>query len=269
VNAVSRLFASYRALFVARWNEMLQYRASVFIWTLWSLAGPVIHLSVWGAIAEANGSVAGWGRGEIAAYFVVQSIVYHFTGAWQAYEFGYLIRTGTLSVRLLKPFDPSHHFVASNVAFKAVNLIWLVPIWAGMFLYYRPALPLSVGRVALFAAALAAGALLMFLWAQVFSMFAFWVVRADALFELTEALGYLFGGGLAPLAFLPPLLSQIAMYLPLYYMIGFPIDVAVGVATVEASLLGIAVSLAWSCALFALYRVLWRAGLKRFGAVGA
>src|SRR5690606_21283 len=112
------------------------------------------------------------------AYFLVQSIVYHFIAAWQAYEFGYLIRTGTLSARLLKPFDPTHHFVASNIAFKAVNLIWLIPIWAGMFLYFRPELSITLPRALIFVVALVLAAALEFLWTQVFAMLAFWTVRA-------------------------------------------------------------------------------------------
>jgi len=269
VSVLRKLVASYRALLVARWSEMLQYRASVFIWTLWSLAGPVIHLSVWRSIQEANGDIAGYGRDDIVAYFLAQSIVYHFIAAWQAYEFGYLIRTGTLSARLLKPFDPSHHFVASNVAFKAVNLIWLIPIWTGMFLYFRPEMSLSPSRALLFALAVGLAGTLEFLWSQVFAMLSFWTVRSDSLFDLSEALSFLVGGGIAPVAFLPAALAQVSAYLPFYYILGFPIEVITGVVPAEAVWRGLAASLGWSALLFALYRILWRAGLKRYGAVGA
>src|SRR5690606_243192 len=107
---------------------------------------------------------------------------YHFTVAWQVYEWGYYIRTGALSTRLLKPVDPSHHIVAQNVSFKLINLIWLVPIWAGLFLYYRPQLPWGWERAAWFVLALALAAALNFLWVHFFAMFAFWTVRADAIF---------------------------------------------------------------------------------------
>ncbi len=269
MNPVHRFLASYRALLVARWSEMLQYRASVFLWTLWSLAGPIIHLSVWRSIQEANGSIAGYDGNDIVLYFLIQSIVYHFIAAWQAYEFGYLIRTGTLSARLLKPFDPSHHIVASNVAFKAVNLIWLIPIWTGMFLYFRPEFSISLSRALLFLVALACAAALEFLWTQVFAMLAFWTVRADSIFDLSEALSFLVGGGLAPVAFLPPLLGQISAFLPFYYILGFPIEVATGTVAIDAVWSGIFKSVAWSVVFFVGYRLLWRAGLRRYGAVGA
>ena len=264
-----RLARSYRAILAARWSELVQYRASVFLWTLWSLAGPIIHLSVWGSIAAARGEVGGYGVGDVAAYFVVQSIVYHFTVAWQAYEFGYFIRTGTLSTRLLKPIDPSHHIVAQNVAFKVINLIWLVPIWAGMFWYFKPALAFTGERVAAFACALAAAALLHFLWVHCFAMLAFWTVRADGIFDLTEAVSFLLGGGIAPVALLPHSLGAVVPYLPFYYMIGFPIEVVTGAVHAEAIWSGVATSLTWSLGLFVAYRLLWRLGIRRYGAVGA
>lgn len=264
-----RTWAGYRALLANHWSEMLQYRASVVIWTLWSLAGPIIHLSVWRSIAEAEGNVAGYGTGEIVAYFLVQSIVYHFIAAWQAYEFGYLIRTGTLSARLLKPFDPSHHMVSGNVAFKAVNLIWLIPIWTILFAYFRPEMVVTFERSALFGGALAMAAALHFLWAHCFAMLAFWTVRADAVFDLFEAISFLIGGGVAPVAFLPAVMSGIGQYLPFYYMVGFPIEVATGAIPIDQVWGGLLAATVWSVALFGIYRLLWRAGLRRYGAVGA
>ncbi len=163
---------------------------------------------MWSSIVAAEGALAGYDRGAIVAYFVVQSVVYHFTGAWQVWDFSYLIRTGRLSARLVKPFDPSHHLVASNVAFKLMNLVWLIPIWTGMYLYFRPELPLGVGSVLTFLLALLLASVLLFLWNQCFAMIAFWTVRASAFYEFADALGYMVGGGIAPVALIPPALQS-------------------------------------------------------------
>src|SRR5690606_40666106 len=64
-SAVAGLWRGYKALLHLTWSEMLQYRAAVFIWTLWSLAGPIIHLSVWSSIVAAEGALAGYDRGAI------------------------------------------------------------------------------------------------------------------------------------------------------------------------------------------------------------
>lgn len=247
---------------------MLQYRASVFLWTLWSLAGPIIHLSVWSSIIAVEGALQGYDRDEIVAYFVVQSVVYHFTSAWQVWEFSYLIRSGTLSVRLLKPFDPTHHLVANNIAFKLINLVWLIPIWTGMYLYFRPAIPWGWQTVLSFALALVLAATLMFLWMQCWAMLAFWTVRASGFFEFVDVLGYFVGGGIAPVALLPEALKPLSRILPHYYIAGFPIEVGIGALDFAAARAGMVTSLVWIAALFVIYRVMWRLGLRRFGAVG-
>lgn len=266
---VKGLIRGYVALFRLSWSEMLQYRASVFLWTLWSLSGPIIHLAVWSAIIEAEGALGGYDRGSIVAYFLVQSIVYHFTVAWQAYEFSYLIRTGTLSVQLLRPFDPSHYIVANNVAFKLINLVWLIPIWTGMMLYFRPQIELSWERGIGFVVSMTLAAVLYFLWVHCWAMLAFWTVRASAFFEFTDVIGYLIGGGIAPIALLPGGLRTLALYFPQYYWNGFPVEVAIGTVEPGSILSGMGITVVWIIVLFLVYRLLWRRGLRRFGAVGA
>lgn len=269
VQALRGLIRGYVALFRLSWSEMLQYRASVFLWTLWSLAGPVIHLSVWSSIIQAEGPLSGYDRGSIVAYFIVQSIVYHFTVAWQAYEFSYLIRSGTLSVRLLRPFDPSHYIVVGNIAFKLINLVWLIPIWAGMVLYFRPQIELTWERGLWFALSMLLGAALYFLWVHCWAMLAFWTVRAAAFFEFTDVIGYLIGGGIAPIALLPAGLRAVAAFFPQYYMAGFPIEVAIGAADAARIPGGILITCVWIVVFFLVYRLLWHRGLRRYGAVGA
>lgn len=248
---------------------MLQYRASVFLWTLWSLAGPIIHLAVWSSIAQAEGSVGGYDRGGLVAYFIVQSMVYHVTSAWQVYEFGYLIRTGTLSAQLLRPFDPVHYIVSNNVSFKLINLVWLIPIWTAMVIYFRPAVVLSPVQTGMALLTLAMAAVLTFLWVHCWAMVAFWTVRADSFFNLAEAFAFLVGGGIAPLALLPDVLQRLSSGLPFYYMLGFPIEVAIGAVPLNQAGRGFLIGCLWIAIFFGIYRGLWRLGLKRYGAVGA
>ncbi|HEX6971150.1 MAG TPA: ABC-2 family transporter protein [Limnochordia bacterium] len=266
---LNTLVRGYRALMHIAWSNMLQYRASVFLWTLWSIAGPIIHLSVWRSITQAEGQISGYDPQTIVAYFLVQSIVYHFTSAWQVYEFSYLIRMGTLSTRLLRPFDPSHWIVTQNVAFKLINLIWLVPIWLGLGGYFRPRLEWSAGRILAFAGALLIAAALRFLWTHCWAMVSFWTVRAAGLHELIDAVNFLIGGGIAPVGLLPGILQALGAFLPFYYMLGWPIDIGAGTLSLDTVGPALLRAVGWTGALFIIYRILWWRGLRRYGAVGA
>lgn len=266
---LAHLARSYKALFHLSWSEMLQYRAAVFVWTLWSLAQPVVQLSVWSSIIRAEGEMGGYDTQSIAAYFIVQSVIYHFTGAWQAYEFGYYIRMGTLSMWLLRPLDPSHQFVSGNISFKLMNLIWLIPIWTGLVLYFKPEIPLTLSRLLVAFVALVSAATLSFIWAHCWAMLAFWTVRAASMFDLASTIGFLIGGGIAPVGLLPDALQAAARYLPFYYMSGMPIEVTIGAISIGQSWLHVLISITWTLVFFIGYRLLWRAGIKRYGAVGA
>ncbi|HET7559022.1 MAG TPA: ABC-2 family transporter protein [Limnochordia bacterium] len=267
---LSAFARAYRAVLANSWATMVQYRAAVVLWTLWSLGGPVIQLAVWAAIAGAQGgAVGGFTRDAFVAYFLVQMIVYHFTSAWQVYEFSYQIRQGSLSFQLLRPFDPSHYIVAGNVAFKLLNLVWLIPIWAGLFWIYRPHFAPSLGQAALFIVTLVWAGALRFLWVHCWAMLSFWTVRASNISDLFEGVVYLVGGGVAPIAVLPPLLQSVAGLLPFRYMLGFPIEVALGRVAGADAWWGIGWMAFWTALFFVVYRALWAAGLKRFGAVGA
>src|SRR5690606_25137293 len=180
------LIKGYRALMHTSWSVMLQYRAAVFTWTLWSLAVPIVQLSVWSAIIAVEGGMDGYDRENIIAYFLLQSIVFHMTTAWHVYEFSEYIRSGTLSMWLLRPFDPSHQFVTSNLSFKFVNLIWLTPIWIGLWVYFRPGITYSAARVVAFALGLLLAATLNFLWTHMWAMVAFWTVRAHSFYDLAS-----------------------------------------------------------------------------------
>src|SRR5690606_19262681 len=161
-----RLLRIYSRLAAIHWGIMLQYRAEVTIWAFWSVTSPIVYLAVWRAIAQARGPIGGYEADAFVGYFLLQSIVYHFTSAWQVYDFGHEIRSGEFSSKLLRPMDPVHQWVTQNAAFKLVNFIWLAPAWVGLFLYFRPAIAFSWESVVGFIAALAAAALLRFLWSQ-------------------------------------------------------------------------------------------------------
>src|SRR5690606_42974 len=160
-------------------------------------------------------------------------------------------------------------WVTQNAAFKLVNFIWLAPAWVGLFLYFRPAIAFSWESVVGFIAALAAAALLRFLWSQAWSMLCFWTVRAHAGHDLIDALVHVLGRGVGPVALRPPLLADLAYALPFWYSIGFPIEVGLGHVSGPAIWRGVFTSLLWSVFLLAVYRALWRQGLKRHSAVGA
>ena len=96
----------------------------------------------------------------------------------------------------------------------------------------------------------------------------FWATRADALLGLQDTLIFLLAGQVAPTALLPGVLRQAATVLPFRYMIGFPVEVLTGQLDAAGLRVGFAFQIGWLAVALALFSVMWRAGVKRYSAVG-
>lgn len=104
-----------KALLLAHYAHMLEYRAEIFLWAL-SNSLPIILMGVW--IQAAQNGQFGFSPEEFARYFFSVFIVRQFTNIWVIWEFEREVIEGKLSLRLLQPIDPVWHHVTRHVAEK-------------------------------------------------------------------------------------------------------------------------------------------------------
>ncbi len=128
MRAVVAAMPAYLRLSLA---SMFQYRGEIVLWAIWGLVNPAVSYALWSAAAESNadGTIAGFGRGEFAAYFFAMMIVGHLTQAWDTYEVGHLVRSGEMSPKLLRPILPIWEALAGNLSYKITTLAFVVPMW--------------------------------------------------------------------------------------------------------------------------------------------
>jgi ABC-2 type transport system permease protein len=119
-----------------------------------------------------------------------------------------------------------------------------------------------------FIPALALAWALRFFWGYWLALLAFWVTRADALLTLQDSLIFLLAGQVAPVALLPGVLQVAANLLPFRYMVAFPVEVIMGQLEPGKMLAGFVAQGAWLIVAVVLYVFFWKAGLRRYAAVG-
>ncbi len=73
---------------------------------------------------------------------------------------------------------------------------------------------------------------------------------------------------MAPIVLLPAGMQQLAIVLPFRYMLSFPVEILAGQLEGSAIWTGLAIQAAWLLLALALCVGLWRAGLRRYSAVG-
>src|SRR6185436_1014332 len=129
----------YQRLWKVNWAEQWQYRANLLMYLLYWLVSPIVYLAVWTTVARTQGSVSGLTVNDVMTYYLTLLIVDNLTADITIHLLGYKIQDGTLSSELLKPVHPIlTQTLVNNLAFKALTVMVLIPIWLGLCLLLQP-----------------------------------------------------------------------------------------------------------------------------------
>ncbi|MBI4581528.1 MAG: ABC-2 family transporter protein [Planctomycetes bacterium] len=251
---------------------MFQYRGEIILWAVWGVVYPAVSMAMWAvAVKGAPGGeqIGGYAPRDFAAYFWLTMVVGHVCTAWDVYELGWQIQTGRMSPRLLRPMLPVWQHVADNVAYKLVSLAVLVPIWLLIVVVSRPNFDTGLHELLLAIPAVTLAAIINFVWCYNLAMAAFWVTRMEAIGQAWFGAGLFFGGRLAPLSIMPEPLQTIASALPFKYVIWYPCELLMGRLSPRAMTGEMLNQVVWVVVGLVVFHVVWRAGVKRYSAVGA
>jgi ABC-2 type transport system permease protein len=136
-------------------------------------------------------------------------------------------------------------------------------------LVFRPEVHSSVWAVAAFVPALLLAFVLRFLIEWTLALAAFWTTRVSAVNQGYYVAALFLSGQIAPLSLLPFPVQIAAAALPFRWMISFPVELVLGRLSPMEAATGLTVQVAWLGVALLLLRVVWRAGLRSYSAVGA
>jgi len=266
-SAFSRTLRAMPTLLRVGVAETVAYRAEFLVWMLTSTM-PLIMLALWTSVA-AEAPFQDFTSADFVAYYLAVLIVRNLTGNWVAWQIAEEVRMGILSMRLLRPIHP---FIA-----YAVLHISAVPFRSMIALPLCVILLLSSGASALTTEPLQIALLLpsiLLAWLITFGIMfalggtAFWITQNFGIVNFYFGLWSLLSGYLLPLALLPQALRTIAKWLPFHAMLGAPVELMMRhlSSAQVAELIGRQV--AWAVASILIGLAVWRAGVRRFEAVG-
>ncbi|PZG17474.1 hypothetical protein C1I95_15565 [Micromonospora craterilacus] len=243
------------------------YRGRVVL-SLLTAFFPLLTMAVWLTVVAEGGPPDGWTTDDFLSYYAAATLLWNLTGDRVVWQWDADMRSGDLSVRLLRPVHPFHQYATSDLGQRLVFLVVLVPAlvlaaWLVPGLNY-PADPL---RLAAVAAALVLAYAVSLLMASTFALIGFWSTQTTNGWLLWWGLGSFASGWVAPLALMPDWLRTAGLVLPFRTTMGFPVELLMGRLDAHQTAYGFAVGLGWLAAFALLYRVAWRFGVRRYQAV--
>jgi ABC-2 type transport system permease protein len=223
---------------------------------------------VWLTVVAGSGPPRGWTAEDFVAYYCAAAVLWHLSAEHVIWQWDADLRSGDLSVRLLRPVHPFHQYAADDLGHRVVSLGVLVPaiVVAAVLL---PALDydLTPARAALAATATVLAYVVGLLMASLVALVGFWSTQTTNLWMLWWGLGSFTSGWVAPVELMPPWLQTLAVWLPFRSTLGFPVELWTGRLTAAETVTGFGVAVGWAVVLGAAYVVLWRHALRRYQAV--
>lgn len=247
--------------------NMVVYRAEILIWIL-TTTMPLIMFAMWSTVAR-EAPIGRFDEGMFASYFLAMLIVRQLASSWVVWEINDRIRSGSLSMLLLRPVHPLLYFAAENLSAIPLRLVVLAPIVA-LAIHLMPGIQLSTDpvHVALALWTMSIAWLLTFLFQALIGLLALYTQQSLAFQEAWFGLWALLSGYLIPLELIPGL-ARVAEWLPFRSMGALPVELVLGHLGTEALLRGLLVQAAWVVIGAAALLAAWPRAMRRFEAYGS
>lgn len=270
VIGMRRLWLIYLKLVDIGTQVTFQYRLIHLFWLIGMLFEPIIYLVMWTTLAdEQGGSLAGYTTGSLAGYYIAWTLVRQWNIALTPFGFEQRVRNGELNPHLLRPIHPFHYDLADFITMRIIGTLYWIPVGGVLIWLFQPTFAVDGAIIGLFAVSLVLSFVMRFVLVYALGMAVFWTTRVSALFNLYFAIETILSGRLVPQALLPSWAQELGWWLPFRWSFGFPIELIIGKLSYAEIWQGFAFQIGWLIVATIVFRVLWNAGIKRYGAVGA
>jgi ABC-2 type transport system permease protein len=250
-------------------QTQFQYRAATYMYLVGMVAEPVIYLVVWTTIAEQNGgTVNGITTGQLAAYYIVWTLVRNMNIVFTPYGWEGRIREGELSSALLRPLHPIHYDIAQFAGGKVIWVLLYLPIAAGLWLIFDPDITVTPLEIFVFLIAIWGAYLIRTMMLWLLGMVSIWTTRGSAIFETYVVAELLLSGRLVPMPLMPDWAQTLASFLPFQWTFYFPIQALVGDLSAAELIGGLGMQALWIAIGSFLVWICFRASVKHYTAVG-
>ena len=262
----------YKASFLMGLQHSLEYRFEFIVGIISTLFPILIQVFLWYAVYDGTGhdTMYGYSFAQMLAYVAIAGAVGKFVVTGIENMVNDDIHSGGLSAFIVKPvkYIPFRLLQAVGQRFAATVTMSIFTAVSITTLVLTVGFEVKFYAVCMFIPALLLAMVLNFFIFLIVSIFAFWLTEVGRFFYALQVAILVISGGVFPITVFGEAYVFISRFLPFQYTSYFPITVMTGVYTVTEILTGMLVQFIWIAVLLILANIFWRAGIKRYVAVG-
>lgn len=239
-------------------KSKLTYRFDLGVEFFSKLIELTMTLAVWNAVFSSGITIRDYDKKSMIAYLVISSVLSFLYTFEPCFRLGKLIHSGRLSVQLIRPINLWKSGLAEQTGRKAIYFIILfIPfvIFAKLHNYFVLSIILFIVNFVMFYSLMA-----------FISTVAFWLENTWPLRPVFSAVYSLLGGILFPLDILPEPVYRILVYNP-FALVGH-VTAKTLTGSKENIALYILISVFYTLIFYFLYKIFFKAGLKKYEGVG-
>jgi ABC-2 type transport system permease protein len=244
-------------------------RADILLYSVSLFVTPIVILAVW-LVINNGGSNTLMTRDELTIYFLANVLVGTIRSSWIGQFIPGRIRRGEISPLLIKPVSILSSWVANNIAEKAIKLAFLIPtiLFIGWWLSVgTPNLNVWTWLLVLITSIMTA--VIYFFLDVSIGMFGFWLDETRWIQDLFFILESFFSGRVIPLLMLPVFWKDLAQWLPFRYVLSLPLEILTWRLNYWQIVQAVIIQMGYLILSIVLYTVIFRSGVRRYGASGA
>lgn len=264
--------SKYLTIFNLHWQGEFTYRLNFILWRVRNVLRLMMTYFLWRGVFVSNSSVFGYTQGRMFTYiFLILIVAALVSSAPSADQIGSEIANGDLSNYLVKPVSYLKFWFTRDLSSKTLNFVFSIVEVTILFLILKPELSLPVSFIngLAFLISISLAILLYFFLATSVRFVAFWSPENTWPFAfLIFMIGDILGGTIFPLDILPRVASLIVQLTPFPYLFYFPIALFLGKVSGFEIIRVLLQQSAWVLLMYLLMTLLWKRGLKSYGAEG-
>jgi len=254
----------FKEIFKIGFIYELNYKFYVVFKLFFNIIPLIITLLIWNALYNSNTDITTiLSQNSMIGYIIFANIAYNVISV-DAYEISSDIKDGNLNQYLLKPI----HYIKNKF------MLYLSKFIFNFILYFFPIgifccfYSISLSKLLMFFSLLFVSFLISFFINCILSLLAFWFMDVSALFSMLSFIMSFLAGTLIPIDLMPDFLKQISFFLPFRYLGYETASILFFEKNYNEFLVILLGGIIWTVILYIISKILWKKGIKIYGAYG-